>query len=1618
MLGTPWAWLQIKLQHGIPKPALWRWGAVSAIIPKVLALKHLLQQVWNPTKFANPAGEAASEAQQREAEEGGEDPDFQQQLVTETLRSEQWWLYTTMLGKLAQFSEDMTHWAEGCACHSWLHRKNAVQEVDEAEEPLTARDHLVAARCSLRLTNGEGDGINFQCPLAGQRAVELASGELWVFLETLSRNYIQEILSSNSCTDADAVQEVLDDFALGKSSMVEQLRIKLRCWQSLPWVLAALNSADAQHAREVAAEAMSRYDASPQDSCLHHRLTQKYLRQGCVARTELDKFVAGASLSDLPTLRDFVWGLRFLPTAERIQEGDHSVVKSLVTLRANRISGPYVSCKLRFPEIVDVVCKSEECRKLLAYFESIQDPDSIALQFGFWRHPLWIEARKQRYTRRLKLQVAASILYAMDAETQFTQVRAAAEKRKKRKKEKAKRIAEALKTFLPQAHSKWTQDNVERVAVSHHLQQRLVMQRLYSFSQDALSFSSLCGRPVLSARTKAYAAVQDKDQVFESGDGATSTMQLCLDCEEQPLQLQLQSDGIGIGCVIKGHVLEDEETSQATSSAAVEKIVFLRVVSTHPSRRKTIALPPAEAAHLGPSDMCVSIHAAHVLNLEADDSPAGGAVPRSALCVSAEPESAKGIANHVQIFSLFAEQCQDIMALKQSMRAWTQRSTLLFGIKGCVLPAAAHAFLGKVVLARAFPTCPDEDCVCVRPADEAFASAVQKLEHMRVVLKRWEKTLDSSTGWSLTAWGTEQLIHMREVTHSQKVFRDSGALAALALVPEEIDDMTSWELLQVLGEQGWTLKRKDSKKKSTELTPVVRGSPRVWFDQDKKKILAEQGCEGGGAALAIEDDINSNITLTLDVTPLDMDPLLRLGFAQGEDAQRQEFEEWVDGPSRCQLSVSYEPSLASERVMLEAGNVEGIVSESDGDAIADNAADAALDSAACVVDGGEALDAPADAAPLPLPRAPRVIETHPDSFDWGPGGLFRVTWTPAEKRPPHGQWQIRCPFHRLNHSTVCTKAKQAGPTAESRNLVLRMLQTWALRAPLHTRKRYHASDMVAAGDVLPAEMLESKVAALPAPPHLPPTDVELDAAEKAAEDLARPATSKAVKATAKAAALRPERPAKKAKAKGKPKPKEKETAPTGNGDDCAANAGEESADSDSDDAIFPPRRAMWLWAPLTAWAAWSYYGHDWQNSQWDDGRTWDRKESQGTWPDWKPDDWSQKNWNGDDGSGERWRDDADAGSGGHWNRWEEDDGSGERWRDDADAGSGGHWNRWEEDDGSGGRWQGGNGGSGGHWNRWEEGDGSGGGWNRRGWQNSGADDGSGGDWSRSRWDDWGGDDGGSGGDWNRTDWQEGSHWENADGQPPQEEERQDDTWTRREDDGNGSGSGTWNRRGRSSSPCRREAEYSANRRAVSEQPRSGTSASATDWPKGWVWKTRSNFNGWKNVEGPRWARRSAAAKEKRKNKYREKDWRASDDGRAGSSYRGRDRSRERERRSDRDRDWNRSSSTSSQMQKRETERSRSLSRTTPSTEYPDLDEANQIARDRKLAEKERDRQRSASTARTRPRLPPVLEESEPVPDKAAATKRRTRDKRARSHSDGKKGFRRQGQHPGESWDGV
>ena len=119
------------------------------------------------------------------------------------------------------FSVDMSAWAEGCSCHGWLH---AWQPDEEWGPP----QQLEAICHALSFPRGVGDGSNFRpCPLAGQRAVELANGELFDILERLSERYIKEILQHNAAEPAE-VEDVLAQFAHGKVKIAHTLQLKLQ----------------------------------------------------------------------------------------------------------------------------------------------------------------------------------------------------------------------------------------------------------------------------------------------------------------------------------------------------------------------------------------------------------------------------------------------------------------------------------------------------------------------------------------------------------------------------------------------------------------------------------------------------------------------------------------------------------------------------------------------------------------------------------------------------------------------------------------------------------------------------------------------------------------------------------------------------------------------------------------------------------------------------------------------------------------------------------------------------------------------------------------------------------------------------------------------------------------------------------------------------------------------------------------------------------------------------------------------------------------------------------------------------------------------------------------------
>ena len=335
LLGTPWQHFQRLLETGVERLATWRWGTIQKVLPRLLERKNMLQITWDADKFSKEEGRAGDAAAGQRARHRGpmeEDADLQMPALTSAIKSEAWWLYTRMLLALNRFPADLAAWSEGCSCHPWLQHKrrhcptNGMSSQDpDKNNDTQAGELLDAFRREAGFKAGEGDGYSSYgpCPLAGQRSMDFASGEVWKRLDAWSDEYTQDLLQHNQCTDEAEISAALTEFSCGKAFIVAYLRQKLQCWETFPWKLAALNCKRSV-AQQIAQDALIQFDetadstTNPADDlhALHHRLTLKCFRKGTPGRQELEAFICGTPLCDLPTLSPIVYGLRFIPVVE------------------------------------------------------------------------------------------------------------------------------------------------------------------------------------------------------------------------------------------------------------------------------------------------------------------------------------------------------------------------------------------------------------------------------------------------------------------------------------------------------------------------------------------------------------------------------------------------------------------------------------------------------------------------------------------------------------------------------------------------------------------------------------------------------------------------------------------------------------------------------------------------------------------------------------------------------------------------------------------------------------------------------------------------------------------------------------------------------------------------------------------------------------------------------------------------------------------------------------------------------------------------------------------------------------------------------------------------------
>ena len=329
MLHTSREPLKYLLDHGCPMHAVWKWGSVAECVRCLLKLRKLLPSIWDPNKFL-------------ESENGGGDQGIDKDtksklnipVLTRTIQSDAWWAYAAMIDLLHSCVGRLTKWCESCPCHDWLRVCDRVR-----------RDHwprsivqLEQCRDTLGYGSGNGDGAKFQCPMRGKRAPELARGAVLDIVRQIAQESRVALLETVGALQESDLDNILQDYDVGRCCLEEIAKVKFGFWNHLPWVLASLADSCEEGARGQAINILQQFSSMPQHEALHHRITWFWLGPGSALRGELQSFAGGERLHHLPLLNKYVSEFWFIPTAERIQEAEHSLVKRFVGHR--KVVGP------------------------------------------------------------------------------------------------------------------------------------------------------------------------------------------------------------------------------------------------------------------------------------------------------------------------------------------------------------------------------------------------------------------------------------------------------------------------------------------------------------------------------------------------------------------------------------------------------------------------------------------------------------------------------------------------------------------------------------------------------------------------------------------------------------------------------------------------------------------------------------------------------------------------------------------------------------------------------------------------------------------------------------------------------------------------------------------------------------------------------------------------------------------------------------------------------------------------------------------------------------------------------------------------------------------------------
>ena len=117
----------------------------------------------------------------------------------------------------------------------------------------------------------------------------------------------------------------------------------------------------------------------------HHHLSQRMLSHGSPVRVEVNRFIEGEALGNLPSLEHLAGCFRLVQVSERYLEASHSILKRKV---APNSAGPVISLSRRLWRLtMDIDIDPSTLMQVADLYEVARDIKSLPARLGLAGHP-------------------------------------------------------------------------------------------------------------------------------------------------------------------------------------------------------------------------------------------------------------------------------------------------------------------------------------------------------------------------------------------------------------------------------------------------------------------------------------------------------------------------------------------------------------------------------------------------------------------------------------------------------------------------------------------------------------------------------------------------------------------------------------------------------------------------------------------------------------------------------------------------------------------------------------------------------------------------------------------------------------------------------------------------------------------------------------------------------------------------------------------------------------------------------------------------------------------------------------------------------------------------------